>query len=95
MDYEETPNPFAPVGMNVSGSSQECEVIAPASPAATTAQTTSGSVHRELDVDIGTEQHTLGPVTMPAPSAQPAAPVATAQHVSGSVPQPGDGGSNQ
>jgi hypothetical protein len=95
IDEEETPNPFAPVGMNVSGSPQAREVLAPAAPVVTAEQTMSGSVQMELDFDIGKEQHTLGPVTMPAPSAQPAAPVATAQHDSGSAPQPGDGGSNQ
>ena len=92
---EETPNPFATVCTSASDPHQERAVLTSASSAVDAAQTTSGSVPMELDIAIGREQNTLGPVTMPAPAAQPAAAGETAQHSSGSAPQPGDGGPNQ
>ena len=92
---EETPNPFAPVCTDASSLSQDRAATASPPPVGDAAQTTGGSVPMELDIAIGMEQNTMGPVTMPATSAQPAAAADTAQHVSGSAPQPGDGGSNQ
>ena len=91
---EETPNPFEPVRTDANSLSQEHAAAAPTPIEGDAEQPTSGSLPMELDVAIGVEQHTQGPVSMPATSAQPAA-AAAAQHVSGSAPQTGHGGSNQ
>ena len=91
---EETPNPFEAVSTDNNSLSQELVADALTPPEGATAQPTSGSAPMELDMAIGVEQRTLGPVSMPATTAQPAA-AAGEQHVSGSAHQPGDGGTNQ